>query len=491
MNTKLKMLWFIILLCMNASCSQNLPFETIKKGKPIVIDSQTYQTLEGFIDVPEDYQKANSRRLLIPFFVVKSPSKNPSTPIFWLDGGPGGSNIISEDKIASSNPSKILANHDFVCIGYRGVDGTTVLKSKKINKAMKGLHHQMLSASSLRNIEMKIKEYCAELEKSGININNYTIMDVIEDFEYARKFLGYKSINLLSVSYGTRVALLYSYKYPKVLNHSLMIGACPPGYFLTRPEQAEITLNRYDSIYKSQNATDYRGSIKEAMKKALDNLPKRWATFTLDADKIKAGTVGALYIRGFAVMAFDAYFKAAYEKDYSGLFMLQKIQDMNEVEAIGDVYAKTVSADKSVIEENAAMKRTQPEANTILGKNMALIYERTSKSWPIASIPSDFTKCRNTNVKTVIISGDLDFRTPAYITEKELMPYLPNGKHLVLKNMSHQDILMNTMKSPEFLQAYFDTGEANQSLLKTIDTIDFKPKNTISKAKIFVMGLIK
>lgn len=491
MNTKLKMLLLVILLSINASCSQTLPIETVKNGKPIVIESQTYQTLEGFIDVPEDYQKANSRRLLIPFFIVKSPSKNPSAPIFWMDGGPGGSNIISEDKINTSNPSKILANHDFVCIGYRGVDGTTVLKSKKINKAMKGLHHQMLSEASLLNIEKKIKEYCAELEKSGININNYTIMQVIEDFEYARKFLGYNSINLLSVSYGTRVALLYAYRYPEVLNQSLMIGACPPGYFLTRPEQAELTLNRYDSIYKSQNVTDYKGSIKEAMKKALDNLPKRWATFALDADKIKAGTVGALYIRGFAVMAFDAYFKAAYEKDYSGLFMLQKIQDMNEIEAIGDVYAKTVSADKSVIEENAAMKRKQPESNTILGKNMALIYERTSKSWPIASIPSDFTKCRNTNVKTVVISGDLDFRTPAYITEKELMPYLSNGKHLILKNMSHQDILMNTMKSTDFLQMYFDTGEANQSLIKTIDTIDFKSKNKISKAKIFAMGLIK
>ena len=491
MNTKLKMLWLTILLTMNASCSQSLPVQTIKSGKPIVIDSQTYQTLEGFIDVPEDYQKANSRRLLIPFFVVKSPSKNPSIPIFWLDGGPGGSNIISEDKIATSSPSKILANHDFVCIGYRGVDGTTILKSKKINKAMKGLHHQMLSEVSLLNIEKKIKEYCAELNKSGININNYTIMDVIEDFEYARKFLGYKSIHLLSVSYGTRVALLYSYKYPEVLNQSLMIGACPPGYFLARPEQAELTLNRYDSIYKSQKTTDYRGSIKIAMKKALDNLPKRWATFRLDAEKIKAGTVGALYVRGFAVMAFDAYFKAAYQGDYSGLFMLQKIQDMNEIKAIGDVYAKTVSADKSVTEAQETINNMQPETSTVLGKNMALIYERTSKSWPIASIPSAYTKCRSTNVKTLVISGDLDFRTPAYITEKELMPYLPNGKHLILKNMSHQDILMNTMKSTEFLQTYFDTGEANKSLIKSIDTIDFKPKNTISKAKIFVMGLIK
>lgn len=86
-------------------------------------------------------------------------------------------------------------------------------------------------------------------------------------------------------------------------------------------------------------------SIKETMKKALQNVPKRWSVFRLDADKIKAGTVNALYNVDFAVSVFDAYKKAAEEKDYSGLFMLQKLSDVSHPKVMGDVYAKTVTAD--------------------------------------------------------------------------------------------------------------------------------------------------
>lgn len=476
-----------LLLNLNTSCSQQLPTEGIKNGLPITIDQQTYQTLEGYINVPEDRLQPNSRRLLIPFLVIKSSSKHPSHPIFWLDGGPGGTNILSIQKIAQSHPGQILANHDFVCVGYRGVDGTVSLKSAKVNKALKGIGHQMLSQASLKEMEKQVSAYYRELKQSGIQIDHYNITQVIEDFEYARQFLGYQKINLLSTSYGTRVALLYSYRHPEVLHRSLMIGACPPGYFLPRAEFAEAMIHRYDSIYSAQKDANYKGSIKEAMKKAFREMPKRWATFKLDPEKIKAGTASALYNRGFATMAFDAYFKAAKNQDYSGLFLLQKIQDMNNIDAIGDVYCKTISADASILipEENRA------SAQTILGENMALIYQRTAKSWPIQPIEEHEARIQNTAVPTLVISGDLDFRTPAWITQKVLMPSLLSGQHLVLKNMSHLDILMNVMKSPAFLQQYFDTGRADASLLPTVDRIDFHSNASVSKAKIFVIGVIK
>ncbi|MGL5890412.1 MAG: alpha/beta fold hydrolase, partial [Bacteroidia bacterium] len=305
----------LVVIIFTSARSQQLPSGKMKKGAPIVIGEISYNTIEGMIDVPEDYNNPAGRRLQLPFYVVKSNNSNPAEPIFWLDGGPGASNILNEKKIATSSPAKLLANHDLVCVGYRGVDGSTVLKSDKVNKAMKGLNHKMLSEASLKNIEAEIKKYCAQLKNNGIDINNYTIMQVIEDIEQVRKLLNYSTINLLSVSYGTRVALIYSYKYPEVLKRTVMIGACPPGYFLTRPEQAEYILTYYDSIYQSQNN---QVSIRDAMRKAFEQMPKRWSGFRLDADKIKTGTLIALYSRNFAMVAFDAYFKAANKGDYSG-----------------------------------------------------------------------------------------------------------------------------------------------------------------------------
>lgn len=464
--------------------SWQLSADEMIKGKPIVIGGITYTTIEGTIDVPEDYTNPSGRRLQLPFFVVKSNSEKPAEPIFWLDGGPGGSNILNEKKIAVSSPAKLLANHDLVCVGYRGVDGSTVLKSDKVNKAMKGLHHKMLSDESLNNIEVQIKKYCTQLKNDGIDINNYTILQVIEDMEQVRKLLNYQTINIISASYGTRVALLYSYKYPEVLKRTVMIGACPPGYFLTRPEQAEFTLAHYDSLYQLQYG---QGSIRDAMRKAFQQMPKRWSGFRLDADKIKTGTMIALYARDFAMVAFDAYFKAVNKGDYSGLFLLQKIQDMNSGAVIGDIFSKTVSAD--IIDSADYSNYLKTNDQTILGNNIATIYQSMANVWAIKSIPEEYKKCRMSDSETLIISGDLDFRTPAYITEKELMPYLTHGQHIVLQNMSHRDIFMNVMKSPDFLSNYFDSGIADKKSISSIEKIDFTPKSKISKPKLFFVGL--
>lgn len=477
---------FIFLFGYTTSYCQKQTLEGIKAGKPLVINQLSYSTLEGFIDVPEDYKNPSSRRIQLPFFVVKSPAQKPAEPILWLDGGPGGSNIISEKKIASTNNTTLLATHDFVCVGYRGVDGSTVLKSKKVNKAMKGLHHQMLSPESLKNIENRIKEYTDELKNEGININNYTIPNVVEDIESVRKLLGYKKINLLSVSYGTRVALLYSYMYPENLNRTIMIGACPPGYFLAKSYQAENVINLYDGVYQSQSNS--KNSIREAMQKSFKNLPKRWSIYKLDVNKIKAGTASALYSKGFALLAFNAYFDAANKGDYSGLFLLQKVQDMSSKAIIGDVFAKTVSADMSASTNSTLPERSQD--STILGNNIFTIYQFVSNVWRIESIPKEYTTCKPTDKETLIISGNLDFRTPPSIVDKELMPFLKNGKHIILENMSHTDILSNTMKSQIFLQQYFDEGIVNNELIQKAEPIKFDSKNRLGKAKIFVLGII-
>ncbi|MCC6836792.1 MAG: alpha/beta fold hydrolase [Cytophagales bacterium] len=469
--------------------SQNKEGFSLKNKEVVKIEGKDYVLLRGELTVPEDRSKPDSRVLIIPVQIIRAFGENAAEPIFWLDGGPGASNILSIEKIASASPSKLLTNHDFVCIGYRGVDGTTVLKSRKINKSFKGLHHKMLSDESLNNVEAKIKAYCSSLKKDGIDINQYTILNVIDDLDYARQLLGYAKINLLSASYGTRVALLYSYRYPLVIRRTIMIGACPPGYFLTRQEQAENIINYYDSLYKVSSGMEYKGSIKDAMQRAFDNLPRRWATFRLDADKIKAGTTGMLYARGSAVWAFNAYFKAANEGDFSELYMLQKIFEMSNKAIIGDVYAKTVSADW----ENTIDLPTREQfrnSSTLLGNNISAIYGSTAHAWSIKSIPDEYKKCRVSEDEVLVISGDLDFRTPADITNRELMPFLKNGKHIVLKNMSHSDILLNVMKSQDFLYQYFESGIVDESLIRSVPVLDLTSQSRLGKVKIFVAGLI-
>lgn len=486
MVKKIKFTVALIGLIINSACSQQQSFnQPIKRIEDMLIDSIKFEAYEGFVEVPENYKDSNSKRIQLPVLIIKSSNKNPLEPVFWFDGGPGGSNIVSRSKIDLPSAANALKNHDFVCVGYRGVDGSVSLASKKITKAFKGLHNKMLSDKSIQNIREKIKDYKTELKEQNIDINNYTILNVIEDMETVRKLLGYKKINLLSVSYGTRVALIYSYKYPEIVSRALMIGATPPGYFLARPEQTEDVIEKYDLIYKEQTDTNF--SIKETMKKAFETLPKRWSVFKLDADKIKAGTVNALYNVGFAVSVFDAYKKAVREKDYSGLFMLQKLSDVSHPKVMGDVYAKTVSADW---ENDKDFEKEIRNTITVLGGNVSLLYAATSKEWNIKPIPSVYQKCQKSDTETLIISGSLDHRTPPTIVDKELMPFLTNGKHIILRNSSHIDILSIVMKNETLLQHYFDDGKIDETKIFVPEKVDFTPKIKMSKAKIFLFGIV-
>ncbi|MDX1904995.1 MAG: alpha/beta fold hydrolase [Thermonemataceae bacterium] len=487
MNKFLNFLVVFAVLITNTACSQQQSFnQPIKRIDDVFIDSVKFEAYEGFVDVPENYEDIGSKRIQLPVLIIKSSNKNPQEPIFWFDGGPGGTNIVSQSKINLPSAANALKNHDFVCVGYRGVDGSVKLESKKITKAFKGLNNKMLSDKSIQNIKEKIKDYKKELKEENIDLNNYNILHVIEDMETVRKQLGYKKINILSVSYGTRVALLYSYKYPEIINRTLMIGATPPKYFLARPEQAEEVIEKYDQIYKAQTGTDF--SIKETMKKAFEKMPKRWSVFRLDADKIKAGTINALYNVGFAVSVFDAYKKAVYENDYSGLFMLQKLSDVSHPKIMGDVYAKTVSADW---ENDKNYEKEIRNSQTILGGNVSLLYAATSEEWEIKPIPAIYQKCQKSNNETLIISGSLDHRTPPSIVDKELMPFLTNAKHIILKNSSHIDILSIVMKNEMLLQEYFDHGKVDETKILVPEKVDFTPKIKMSKLKIFLFGLIK
>nr|WP_315171801.1 alpha/beta fold hydrolase [uncultured Flavobacterium sp.] len=443
------------------------PVFVIEKSKEVEINSKKFKFISGYINVLENRDSDNTRIIKLPVVIYKSSNAIPLEPVFKLSGGPGESNI--PDKISNAD---LLKNHDFVFVGYRGADGSIQLKSKELTKAMKGLNDQLLSDASLDNIQKIKKDYFEKLKSNGIDINSYTIMNVIEDMEYARKALNYKKINLLSGSYGTRVALIYSYKYPSVIHRTVMDGPNPPGHFLWYPEKTEEILSKWDSIYKNNN----KGSIKDAMDKAFKNMPEKWSIFKLDKDKIKAATFLFLFSTETAVMAFDSYFKAAEAADYSGLYLLQKLFDINSPRMIwGDFFQKGHSTDYDNKVKYREYLRSF-DKKTILGANLSLLVFGSSGTLDTESIPVEYQKLQPSETETLILNGELDVSTPVDYTTNELLPYMKNSKQIVLKNMSHIDV---SNAQPEnyrkVINEFFLSGTVNSTAYEP-QSINFKPK---------------
>lgn len=472
MSYKRNYLILIILLLsvFTNSFSQKIIEQT---SKIVKINNQKYTKLTGYIEIPEDREKPSGKMLKLPVHIIKTKNATPQEPIFWLDGGPGHSNIME------GIYTEFLENHDFVMVGYRGADGNSVFKSKKVSNAIKGKNHQLFSDESLDNANAKVKEFANELKKKGFDLSKYTMLDVIEDIEYVRKALEIPKINLYSVSYGTRVALLYGYKYPNSINRSVMVGANPPGHFMFFADKTEQILNKYDSLYKVQNPNI---SIKEVMKKAFVNMPKRWSFYKLDADKIKVATFLFIFDVDNTAMVFDAFLKATNKGDYSGLYLIQLFFDvaMSKNNLWGDSLAKGLSADFEVNKDYRTSLRAYDKTTT-LGPNLSLVLWGLADGWNPKLIPEEYRKLRKSDVNTLIVSGNLDNSTPTDFATDELLPTLTNGYQVILNDYSH-NMIDNYQKDPikAMIANYYKTGEVDKSQIK-YQPINFKPKKSLTK----------
>jgi hypothetical protein len=88
----------------------------------------TYATEQGAVPadcgtliVPENRADPRSRLIALPVIRILARSSHPLAPIFHLNGGPGITNMTFPQA------SRLTAQHDVVMVGYRGVDGSSVL----------------------------------------------------------------------------------------------------------------------------------------------------------------------------------------------------------------------------------------------------------------------------------------------------------------------------------------------------------------------------
>ena len=211
---------------------------------PGIFETKTkqYKADYGTLVVPENRFKDDSRLIELPVIRIHSSSSNPTEPIFFLSGGPGKSNMTF------TPPDYMLAKHDFVMVGYRGVDGSSILECPEVQNALKA-DGEVLSKKFLKNTGRAWTSCASRLKKEGVDLDGYTIMEVIEDMESARIALDYKRINLASGSYGTRVAYIYGLKHATSIYRSAMIGATPPGHFGWEPETIDRQLKYYADLW--------------------------------------------------------------------------------------------------------------------------------------------------------------------------------------------------------------------------------------------------
>src|SRR5207248_6440485 len=100
-------------------------------------------------------------------------------------------------------------------------------------------------------------------------------------------------------------------------------------------------------------------------------------------------------------------------------------------------------------------------------------------AWPAKPTDNEYGRVRTSRVQTLLVGGTLDFTTPPQIAKRELLPYLPNGRQVVLPGVAHTDTFWayETKASTRLLNTFLDSGRIDRSLYTPMK-VDFTPDVT-------------
>jgi uncharacterized membrane protein YdfJ with MMPL/SSD domain/pimeloyl-ACP methyl ester carboxylesterase len=434
----------------------------------------------GTLVVPENRAEPGSRLIGVKVIRIKARSAHPGAPIFRLQGGPGVTNM----KFAKA--SRLAENHDVVLVGYRGIDSSARLDCPEVSSALKR-SEDLISQRSYDSYTQAFRDCAARLQEDGVDLAGYTLPAQVDDLEAARRALGYGRVNLVGESVGTRVAMIYAWRYPRSINRSVMIGVNPPGRFLWDANATDELIGRYSRLCaQDQSCSKRTDDLAASMRKVAAHMPKRFWGLPISAGTAKMASFYGLMESTSesaplsAPMTLDSWISAA-RGDPSGLWFMSLMGRLAFPDAFvwGEV-AAVARADIRAADRYFAQGPHRKDS--ILGNaGTEFLYAggAFTRVFPPAPDSDEYSRVQDSNVPTLLVNGTLDFATPAKFGIQELLPHLRNGKKVVLAELGHSDTFWSyePKAGTRLLNTYFDTGRVDTSLY-TPAKIDFTPHVT-------------
>src|SRR5215472_6623159 len=247
-------------------------------------ENGSYRADCGTLVVPEDRADPHSRLIALPVIRIPARSSHPLAPIFRLNGGPGQTNMKFPEA------SRLIARHDIVMVGYRGVDGSSVLNCPEVTAVLSS-SADLLGSASLHAYAQAFAACAHRLEHAGVDLAGYTLAEQADDIEAARVALGYHRIDLLSESEGTRLAMIYAWRYPNDVQRSAMIGVNPPGNFLWSGTEIDQGIERY-SAYCAQDPScrSRTADLAATVRNTAAHPPSRWLFLPVKPGNVRMTT---------------------------------------------------------------------------------------------------------------------------------------------------------------------------------------------------------
>ncbi len=413
----------------------------------------------GALTVPEDRSQPGGATIDLSIAVVPALNRRAAAPLFLLAGGPGQGATAMYASYAGAF-TRLNRNHDIVLVDQRGTGKSAPLACAypedwlAQDDAMPALRQATLTC----------------LHKYGERVRYYTSSAAVADLEAVRQALGFASIDLYGVSYGTRVAQLYMRRHPTVVQAAILDGVTFPEQKIgpATPLDAERALQLI--VTRCEESKDCAAAYPE-LRRNLDGLlqqfgPRKSAITIEDPNSglpLKIEFNRAMLVASLRFLSYNATQAAllptlihrAAEGDPAPL----AAQTVMTARQVGDQLASGMQNSVICSEDvpfflGADIDR-EAISRTYQGTDQLDALMEVCKLWPRGAVDADLHSPLHSDIPTLLLSGEADPVTPPADAERAAR-YLTNHRHLILNGEGHGQVATGCM--PRLMAEFLDAA---------------------------------
>ncbi len=381
-----------------------------------------------------------SLRVAVVSALNLSPRRDPLVPIA---GGPGQGSV--EFYAAYSHGFEtVRRNRDILLVDQRGTGESSRMDCPVDDDLVEGQYSTELTI-----------EYTNEcLQQLPFDPRFFTTSVAVTDLEAVRVALGYPSLNLYGVSYGSRVAQHFARRYPSSTRTVILDGVVPPQVSLG-PEIATKSQRAVDNILarcaEDPACNDAFPDVRATFRRIVAEL--RESPVTIDMPHPNTGRLEKR-VFGQSELAVAVRLLAYQPNSIALLPMLIHEAGAGNFVPLGSQFMMTMTAMRDTLSlgmHNAVMcTEDRPFydsaaidydgiARTFMGIMQLKALEAICSVWPAGPIDPEFKTPLSTDLPVLLLSGDADPITPPRYAEMAATR-LGNARHLIGKHQGHGQI---------------------------------------------------
>ena len=392
----------------------------------------------GTIEVAENPDDPDGRRIDLNVMLLPATSAvfRPD-PIFYLAGGPGQS-AIDTGVFIFSRLQEARRERDVILVDQRGTGRSHSLECD-LSETDQGFER---TSEDALHIALKRMRDCL----SGYDANPafYTTPIAMDDLNHVRQHLGYREINLLGGSYGTRAGLVYIRRHRDTVRSAVLDGLAPT----TMRIPANIAMDA-DAAF-ARLLTDCHAQIDcrtafPDLAEHFDELIHRFrkqperVSLThsrtgesiegfIDAKLFNGVLRNVLYDRLLSTLI-PLAIEEAYVGNYQPLASLGMVFAPEKPVINISMMASVLCAEDMRITDSA---NPTPRFDNQIYDMLAPVCE----FWPRGKIPENYFEPVSSDVPTLLLSGVLDPVTPPHYAW-QTAETLSNSQHIVVAGVGH------------------------------------------------------